>query len=123
MSLPQLDFQLKNLRSGEWVPLNGEVDLGGDAIALPSKYASELGIDLPFLGAYTSLSTPVGNFPARQFDIEAKILGVEFPTRIVLLASGDEILIGREPLLEHFDVLFHDGGSKMSLYSRGTARP
>jgi hypothetical protein len=97
--LPRISFQLKG-RAGEWVPFEGRLDLGSDAILLRESDAPALGV-LPWEGERVAVDTTAGYDSGRLLEMEARLAGVPFNSPVVFRDGGAfPRLVGVDPLLE-----------------------
>jgi hypothetical protein len=101
--LPRISFQLKG-RAGEWVPFEGRLDLGSDTILLRESDAPALGV-LPWEGERVGLDTTAGYDSGRLLEMEAKLEGTVFSSRVVFRDGGAfPRLVGVDPLLQTFEL-------------------
>lgn len=101
-NLPQVAFQLQNIKTGQWMPLTAGLDLGSDVTNLPDSYASQLGVDL-YREAPIPVGTVGGDITGYLVNMEMQVKGLTFSAPIVFRSSNTPPLVGRYPLLQYFE--------------------
>jgi len=107
-ALPPVDFALKNLSTGRYVDIHGRFDQGSDVTNLPASYASELGVDLS-REQPIDVETVGNRIKGYLVNMEMKFGGIEFLAPVLFRDTDTEPLLGADPILRNFTVVFEGG--------------